>query len=245
MSVTYNSMEFGMRRSDVLQGILDMFVRPKYLEIGVSEGTTFHAIGADFKVAVDPVFQFDFDSAKKSSDASEYHQVTSDFFFSKIASRYPHFDVIYLDGLHTFEQTLRDLLNSLRYITDRGVIVVDDVIPSSYHASLPNPAEFSALHHSLGLRDAAVASDGSWMGDVFKLVFFVSAFLPEFSYRTTGDNHGQLVLWPQKRDVEYYFTMKEIVECEFKDVVSKVHVFRKARYQEISNEIQTFLSEFK
>ncbi len=46
------------------------------------------------------------------------------------------FDVIYLDGLHTFEQTLRDLLNALTLVADAGVIILDDVLPSSFAALL-------------------------------------------------------------------------------------------------------------
>jgi len=33
------------------------------------------------------------------------------------------------------------------------------------------------------------------MGDVYKVVFFVDAFLQQFRYATIQENHGQLVMW--------------------------------------------------
>ena len=49
------------------------------------------------------------------------------------------FDVIYLDGLHTVEQTLRDLLNALPHLQPQGVIVIDDVRPPTDLAAHPGP----------------------------------------------------------------------------------------------------------
>jgi hypothetical protein len=50
-------------------------------------------------------------------------------------------------------------------------------------------------------RDTALKTDKdtSWMGDVYKLVFFVETFFQQFSYATILNNHGQLVLWRQRR----------------------------------------------
>jgi hypothetical protein len=37
------------------------------------------------------------------------------------------------------------------------------------------------------------------MGDVFKTIFFVSAFMPAYSYATALENHGQALLWREVR----------------------------------------------
>jgi predicted O-methyltransferase YrrM len=65
-----------------------------------------------------------------------YHKTISDIYFGELASSDEKFDVIVLDGLHTFEQTLRDLLNSEAYLKPNGVVIIDDVMPNSYQASL-------------------------------------------------------------------------------------------------------------
>ena len=102
-----------MERYQVLQGLLALFEAPAYLEVGVDKGETFHGLRAGSKIAVDPTFSFDVDAARQQADNQNcrYFNVTSDQFFQTEAPVH-RFDVIYIDGLHTFEQTLRDFLNA-------------------------------------------------------------------------------------------------------------------------------------
>ena len=53
----------------------------------------------------------------------ELHRKTSDEFFLGNKSI---FDLIYIDGNHLFEFVKRDILNSLKFITEDGIIVLDD-----------------------------------------------------------------------------------------------------------------------
>lgn len=183
-----------MLRSDVLQALLNRYARPGYLEIGVFHGETFHAVRADRKVAVDP--QFRFAQPQPTPTGTAYHEVTSDEYFGRIIKEEEEFNVIYLDGLHTFEQTLRDLLNATGHLAPGGVIVVDDILPSTFYAAVPDYDVFDQLWRLTG------QGDGSWMGDVFKLLFFVQSFLQPFSFATVADNHGQLVLWRSQRPAD-------------------------------------------
>jgi hypothetical protein len=116
-------------RPQVLQAILDLYREPQYLEIGVSRGDTFHALRAHRKVAVDPRFRFDVVEARQQHPEVHYYPVTSDAYFASIVAPSDRFDVIYLDGLHTSDQTLRDLLNAICYLTHDGTIIIDDVVP--------------------------------------------------------------------------------------------------------------------
>lgn len=127
-----------MDRPDVIQGLLNLYSNPSYLEVGVNHGITFHAITAARKVAVDPKFNFDVPQARlrPGGATSDYHEVPSDDYFANRPAG-DMFDVIFLDGLHTFDQTLRDLLNAMTCLKPTGAIVIDDVTPSSYAASLP------------------------------------------------------------------------------------------------------------
>ena len=38
-------------------------------------------------------------------------------------------DLIFLDGLHTYEQTIKDIDNSLNYLKKNGLIVIHDCLP--------------------------------------------------------------------------------------------------------------------
>jgi len=46
-------------------------------------------------------------------------------------------DVVFIDGLHTFLQSLKDVQNSLRYLNANGVIVLHDCNPLSEAAAFP------------------------------------------------------------------------------------------------------------
>ena len=53
----------------------------------------------------------------------EVHRKTSDDFFLTNKNL---FDLIYIDGNHLFEFVKRDIFNSLRFISEDGIIVLDD-----------------------------------------------------------------------------------------------------------------------
>ena len=98
-----------------------------YLEIGVNKGETFLDVNVASRVGVDPEFHFDW-SLHHGKDGIRLHQCLSDTFFGSIdpATTY---DLIFVDGLHTFEQTYRDILHALRHSHPGTVIAIDDTIP--------------------------------------------------------------------------------------------------------------------
>src|ERR1700678_1170282 len=97
-----------------------------YLEIGVFEGKTFHALRFPRMVAVDPKFQFKGPAPKP--EGTDYFEMVSDKFFTVHAGS-EKFDIIFLDGRHTFHQTFRDFCNSLTCAHDGTVWLIDDVRP--------------------------------------------------------------------------------------------------------------------
>jgi hypothetical protein len=221
-------------RAEVINGLLALFKKPSYLEVGVNKGETFLAIKADRKVAVDPKFLFSVTDAKQTHDRSEFYEVTSDTFFSNFVSPHEVFDLIFLDGLHTFEQTLRDFTNSIRFLAANGIIVIDDVVPNSYQAALPDPAD------ALKVKEYTGSTDNSWMGDTFKLVFLIESFFPTYNFRTISDNHGQAVVWraAHSRSDFNAFAVREIARLDFIDVIRRSEIFHKAPYEVILDEVR-------
>lgn len=163
----------------------------RYLEIGVAKGHTFRKVNVQFKVAVDPRFRLDIDSIANSSTV--FHEVTSDEFFESLASKYQLFDLIYLDGMHTFEQTLRDFTASIPFSHARTIWLLDDTCPSSWLAANPNRQFTDRFRGRFRL------SDRNWMGDVYKVVFAIHDFFPQFNY-ATFPGHGQTVVWLETRN---------------------------------------------
>lgn len=162
-----------------------------YLEVGVFAGETFLNVDIENKVAVDPYFRFEKDEYE--NDHTAFYQVESDAFFSKLAAT-KKFDIIFLDGLHTFEQTYRDFNNSLLHSYDHTVFVLDDVIPNDVYSAMNNARKAVIARKDAGIEGLA------WHGDVYKLVFLIHDFYPSLSYCTIKNKgNPQTIVWKQAR----------------------------------------------
>jgi hypothetical protein len=168
----------------------------KYLEVGIQSGQTFFGVQCAQKFAVDPVFHFDVAEARAAHPHCTFHALTSDAYFAGPALADGPFDVIFLDGLHTSEQIVRDFLNASELLTPRGVILIDDVRPNSYLSGLRSQRMAIEVKAKLGVTDA------SWMGDVYKIVPFIETFCQQFSYATPLEVSYMLVVWRAPRAPE-------------------------------------------
>ena len=112
----------------------------RYLEIGVFEDTVFNSIPLtlDNKIGVDPF-------------KGGTHRMTSDEFFKNNNLK---FDVIFIDGLHTYDQVLKDFINSVNSLSDRGIIFIHDVLPvkSIYQDSKRKTSVWNGDVWKLGLQ---------------------------------------------------------------------------------------------
>ncbi|WP_128565830.1 class I SAM-dependent methyltransferase [Methylobacterium crusticola] len=222
-----------MDRASVSQQCLNLLgSEGAYLEVGVNRGVTFHNVSAAVKVAVDPHFLFDVADAELKNQNATYRQITSDAYFLD-TDRRDRFDVIFLDGLHTVEQTLRDLMNATEVLKDPGIIIIDDVIPSSYAASLPSIPDAEMVKAFLNDQDA------SWMGDVYRLVWFIDTFMPTYTYRCVEENHGQLIMWRHSREASNRsYSLSEIGSLSFCEMIKHRETFNIKPMVEILNEIR-------
>jgi hypothetical protein len=163
-----------MNRVGVIQAILDKLSAKTYLEIGVRAGETFLPLKARKKMAVDPALvisarrKFDWIRWNICNIFSEYYLMTSDAFFEEYGPKLERrsLNVVFVDGLHTFEQSLRDVENALRYLNDDGVIVLDDCNPKSEAAANP------------------VRTQVTWNGDVWKTIAYLRSARPDLDVFT-------------------------------------------------------------
>jgi hypothetical protein len=167
----------------------------RYLEIGVAGGRTFFAVDIETKIAVDPKFRFDWKSQERPN--VRFHEMVSDEWFVRNSGE-KAFDLIFLDGLHTFEQTFRDFCNSLSVAHNRTIWILDDTVPSDMYSAWPNQKESIAFRREAmkGRLKEGQRLSGRWHGDVFKVVFAIHDFFPTMSYCTiiTGGN-PQTIVW--------------------------------------------------
>jgi len=91
----------------------------KYLEIGVADNNVFNSIPLKIqnKFGVDP------------SEGGNY-RMTSNEFFQKHENI--KFDVIFIDGLHHYEQCQEDCINAMSALNKNGIILFHDFLPRSY-----------------------------------------------------------------------------------------------------------------
>jgi hypothetical protein len=161
----------------------------RYLEIGVEMGYTLEDIEVDVRWGVDPAPRFD---TSRLPTGVQFFHGTSDQFFEQVDGEVA-FDVAFLDGLHTFEQTHRDLLNALAHI-DHGAVLIDDTVPADEDSANPDWQGLLARRAELGLES------GLWYGDVWKLVVCIDRCYPELDFRTiVGSGNPQTLVWPKDR----------------------------------------------
>ena len=170
-----------------LNSIRKLIEKPEitYLEIGIENANTFRHVSAKRKIGVDP---FPLCRPPLRAIGSLIARVTSDNFF--IGNK-ETFDLVFIDGLHTYEQTYRDLLNSFLKGSKEVLILVDDVIPSDKYAAKRSQLECQVLKQENGI------DNNFWMGDVFKILPLLSTFHTEISWVTIveKDENPQLLLW--------------------------------------------------
>ena len=169
----------GVNRIRAVQKALAMRSNPVYLEIGVSRGQAFQRIRADVKFAVDPAFRIP-ERAREVADAKgrvvQYFETTSDAFFENekaLLAQHP-VDVALIDGLHTYEQVVRDVENTVRYLKDDGVIFLHDCNPPFELAGRRADSwdEFMA-------QQSGPLKIGIWNGDVWKAIVELRSTRPD------------------------------------------------------------------
>ena len=109
-----------LKRYDFINKALSLYDvnTVKYLEVGVFTNQTFETIKAKNKTSVDP-------------DPGSYPTFlgTSDEFFNQNNEK---FDVIFIDGLHHYDQCQADAINSLKCLNKNGFIFFHDFIPRNF-----------------------------------------------------------------------------------------------------------------
>lgn len=118
------------RRTHIINYFVKLVEAQYYLEIGVrNPRKNFDKIACANKFSVDPGVEFE--------DNPVDFKMTSALFFEKLKSdqlkikAQAKFDVIFIDGLHISDQAERDILNSIEFLSENGVIIMHDCNPPS------------------------------------------------------------------------------------------------------------------
>ena len=152
-----------------------------YLEIGCDKDQLFSKVNIKKKIGVDPVSG---GNLKK----------TSDEFFEKNNQK---FDIIFIDGLHTYKQVKKDILNSISCLNDDGIILVHDCMPDSLS------------------KQAVPRYRMQWNGDVWKAIVDLRR-LDNLDIFTCEMDQG-IALIKKRKNTSQLIIDKQIKELKFKD----------------------------
>lgn len=152
-----------MMRTDIINGFIQHHGYKSYLEIGVNTpaqpGWSHDSIQVEVKHGVDP-----------APEVKATFPVPSDEFFTHHVKQ--KYDIVFVDGLHIFDQAYRDIVNSLKWLNDNGTIVVHDCNPTTEITQRPDRA-----------------SD-VWHGDVWKAILKLRLEHPEIEVYTIDTDEG-------------------------------------------------------
>lgn len=167
-------------RTTVVQRFINATGAKRYLEIGVEQGINFFQIETESKFAVDPEFKIP--GGASDFAGHRFFEMTSDDFFKSPPSELVEhgIDIALVDGLHTYEQALRDVENCLRYLAPGGLIVMHDCLPAS---AVEAASTLEAAQTMPGYKNA-------WTGDVYKVVVYLRAFRPDLFVAVLDCDHG-------------------------------------------------------
>ena len=152
----------------------------KYLEIGVETGYTFNNVHFNDKTGVDPSPIFSSENLVLK---------TSDDYFKNLHTD-TVFDIIFIDGMHQAEYVLNDLNNSIRYLSENGLVLLDDIIPLNVDEQFKVPVKYT-------YEDNILKTLIPWTGDVWKVLFHILCFYSEhiqFRYFYNLNHRGVCVL---------------------------------------------------
>jgi len=169
-------------RSQIIQTIIDYKKYKSFLEIGSFSNELFDKVKIDNKVGVDPV-----------SGGSV--RMTSDEFFKKNKE---FFDLVFIDGLHHYEQVKKDINNSLSFLKKDGVILLHDCLPSNV------------------FDQAVPRCTYKWNGDVWKAIVEARCRLDIDTYTCYADYGIGIILKRANRNI-LSLENKNFNKLKFKD----------------------------
>ena len=159
-------------RTSIINFLLSLKAKETlYLEIGVrNPSDNFNHIKSNQKYSVDP--------GKEFLENPVDFKMTSDDFFK---ANKKQFDVIFIDGLHHYEQVQKDLINSLNVLNQDGLILIHDMLPQ-------NPGQ-----------EKVPQSQASWTGDVWKLA--VELLESKIDFVIANIDHGVGIVKPRGKKI--------------------------------------------
>ena len=189
-------------RHSIIQETIDRKNYKTYLEIGCFQDELFSKIRIEKKIGIDPV------SGGTIRD-------TSDNFFKNNNMK---FDIIFIDGLHEYQQVKKDITNSLLFLNDYGVVFLHDCMPTRF------------------IHQATPRATNVWNGDVWKNIVESRTKSEIDTYVVYADHGvGMILKRPNKKILklsinnfkklkfrDYFYNYKEYLNIVYKEDLKNI-----------------------
>lgn len=190
-----------MIRTEAIQRLINKNGYKTYLEIGVFRGTNFFPVKAERKIAVDPEFKLNkrrklyFDLINRGVKSTQYYEMPSDAFFEQKGDelfKKSGIDICFIDGMHEYQFAFNDVINTLEYLNDDGVIMLHDCNPITSEASV-SFQKWKNRNFS-----------GNWNGDVWKAIVDLRKNRDDLKVHVINTDQGLGIVKKAKRDYQLH-----------------------------------------
>lgn len=210
-----------LMRWDLINYLIEKNNYKSYVELGYFVGWSFDQIKLRYnKTAVDPnpckteyqksleYGKIDHEWSKDEMGVPELNydymvvKLTSDDFFAKIGKD-KKWDCGFIDGLHEASQVERDIQNSLDHLSERGTIVLHDLLPPTLE------------HTTTG------DQHGNWNGDCYKAVlkFIRDDIFGSYTVRVVDTDWGCGIIQrneiPMEKNIDFEMYDKAIEDFNY------------------------------
>ncbi len=186
-----------MDRISIIQSLINANNYSSYLEIGVNRGYCFFNIKCKNKTGVDPRFEIPlwrkwlYIFKNTCNINNNYIEKTSDDFFKANKNS---FDIILVDGLHTFQQSYKDIINSMQVLNQNGYILIHDCSPISAASAQDVESINEAKKHP--------EYEGDWSGAVWKSIIKFRQEYPNIFTAVIDTDHGVGIIAPNMKSTK-------------------------------------------
>jgi hypothetical protein len=219
-----------------------------YLEIGVEKGNCFLQIAARRRFAVDPRLRV---PAMRRMGAgvkdfftgttTNWFETTSDEFFTKHAVMLEShgLNAAFVDGLHTYQQSYKDVQTCLKYLKPGGAIMMHDCSPPNKAAAFPT----ESIERARDLQSENWKRD--WCGDVWKSIVHLRSTEKDLRVFVLDCDFGVGVVTRGKPEAMLGYTLEKITEMTYEELDSNRISILNLKPPEYLNEFLSSLHKAK
>ena len=195
LNIDWKSKNFN--RIALINYLLNKYQYPNYLEIGCASNDLFDSLPISQKTGVDP------------HSGGNIRSTSDDFFKNNESS----FDIIFIDGLHTYDQVRKDILNSINTIKKDGWIALHDMLPRNWKEQhIPY----------LG---------GAWTGDVWKVAFEIIK-TEGLDFKIISIDHGVGIIKVKNKNAKLKDFKKELKNKQFNYFIDNYNLLPVINWEE-------------